>query len=86
MGDCLDDEPTDTNEYAYPEEQPGFRYNAEVQCRLQYNTTDSEVSACSSMNEICSILWCRVNGECITNMRPTAPGTPCGNRKVRFAN
>lgn len=84
LGDCLDDEPTDISEYAYPDEQPGRKYNAEIQCRLQYNVTDSEVSACSSMNEICSTLWCRVNGECITNMRPTAPGTLCGKRKVCF--
>ncbi|XP_065365099.1 A disintegrin and metalloproteinase with thrombospondin motifs 6 isoform X1 [Calliphora vicina] len=81
LGECLDDKPDDKIEYAYPEEQPGHRYSAEVQCRLQYNVTDSEVRACSSMNEICSTLWCRVNGECITNMRPTAPGTPCGSRK-----
>ncbi|XP_061390708.1 A disintegrin and metalloproteinase with thrombospondin motifs 12-like isoform X1 [Musca vetustissima] len=81
LGDCLDDEPTALNEYVYPDEMPGKKYNAELQCRLQYNVTDSEVEACSSMNEICSTLWCRVNGECITNMRPTAPGTLCGKRK-----
>ncbi|XP_075156811.1 ADAM metallopeptidase with thrombospondin type 1 motif B [Haematobia irritans] len=79
LGDCLDDEPTTLDQYAYPEEQPGKRYNAELQCRLQYNVTDSEV--CSPMYEICSTLWCNVNGECITNMRPTAPGTLCGKRK-----
>ncbi|XP_013106466.2 A disintegrin and metalloproteinase with thrombospondin motifs 6 isoform X1 [Stomoxys calcitrans] len=79
LGDCLDDEPTPLDEYAYPEEQPGKKYNAELQCRLQYNVTDSEV--CSPMFEICSTLWCKVNGECITNMRPTAPGTMCGKRK-----
>lgn len=86
LGDCLDNEPATFDEYAYPEEMPGKRYNAEVQCRLQYNVTDSEVEACSSMNEICSTLWCRVNGECITNMRPTAPGTLCGKRKVCCGN
>ncbi|XP_037889162.1 A disintegrin and metalloproteinase with thrombospondin motifs 7 isoform X2 [Glossina fuscipes] len=81
LGECLDDAPTPLDKYIYPDQLPGLLYNAEEQCRLQYNVSDSEVQACSSMNEICSTLWCRVHGECITNMRPTAPGTICGKRK-----
>lgn len=36
---------------------------------------------CSTLDEICSQLWCEVNGECVTNMRPAAPGTSCGKNK-----
>lgn len=81
LGGCLDDKPESKDQYEYPELPPGALYNAELQCRLQYNLSDENVSSCSSLNEICSQLWCRVNGECVTNMRPTAPGTNCGKRK-----
>ncbi|XP_030378333.1 A disintegrin and metalloproteinase with thrombospondin motifs 7 [Scaptodrosophila lebanonensis] len=82
LGECLDDSPTPHDEYNLPEVLPGERYNATRQCRMQFNLTDdSDVGACSSPHEFCSTLWCRVNGECVTNMRPTAPGTSCGKRK-----
>ncbi|XP_032580395.1 A disintegrin and metalloproteinase with thrombospondin motifs 7 isoform X1 [Drosophila sechellia] len=82
LGECLDDPPTPLDEYNYTGELPGMRYNARGQCRLQFNlTTDSEVGACSAPHEFCSTLWCKVNGECVTHMRPTAPGTLCGRNK-----
>ncbi|XP_054731026.1 A disintegrin and metalloproteinase with thrombospondin motifs 12 [Anastrepha obliqua] len=83
LGNCLDDTPTPVKEYVYPALPPGVLFDAERQCRLQFNLTDSDVNAssCTSMTEICSALWCRVNGECVTNMRPTAPGTSCGDGK-----
>uniref|UniRef100_A0A6P4F749 A disintegrin and metalloproteinase with thrombospondin motifs 7 isoform X2 n=1 Tax=Drosophila rhopaloa TaxID=1041015 RepID=A0A6P4F749_DRORH len=82
LGECLDDPPTPLDEYNYTGELPGMRYNARGQCRLQFNlTTDSEVGACSTPHEFCSTLWCKVNGECVTHMRPTAPGTLCGRNK-----
>ncbi|KAH8266756.1 hypothetical protein KR026_005522 [Drosophila bipectinata] len=82
LGECLDDPPTPLDEYNYPDELPGARYNARGQCRLQFNlTNDSEVGSCSAPHEFCSTLWCRVNGECVTHMRPTAPGTACGRNK-----
>ncbi|XP_030569092.1 A disintegrin and metalloproteinase with thrombospondin motifs 7 [Drosophila novamexicana] len=82
LGECLNDSPTPPDEYNYPEVLPGERYNAKRQCRMQFNlTTDSDVGACSAPHEFCSTLWCRVNGECVTNMRPTAPGTACGKNK-----
>ncbi|XP_017064274.1 A disintegrin and metalloproteinase with thrombospondin motifs 7 isoform X1 [Drosophila eugracilis] len=82
LGECLDDPPTPLDEYNYTGELPGMRYNARGQCRLQFNlTTDSEVGACSTPLEFCSTLWCKVNGECVTHMRPTAPGTLCGRNK-----
>ncbi|XP_034489827.1 A disintegrin and metalloproteinase with thrombospondin motifs 7 [Drosophila innubila] len=82
LGECLDDSPENANEYTYPEALPGERYNAKRQCRMQFNlTTDSDVGACSAPHEFCSTLWCRVDGECVTNMRPTAPGTACGKNK-----
>ncbi|KAH8418940.1 hypothetical protein KR222_005738, partial [Zaprionus bogoriensis] len=82
LGECLDDSPTPLDEYNYPEALPGERYNVKRQCRMQFNlTADSDVGACSKPQEFCSTLWCRVNGECVTNMRPTAPGTACGKNK-----
>ena len=81
MGKCLDDSPTEI-EYPYPDLPPGAMYNAELQCRLQFNVTDEDITVCSAPHEICSQLWCQVNGECVTNMRPTAPGTKCGKHKV----
>ncbi|XP_068158659.1 A disintegrin and metalloproteinase with thrombospondin motifs 7 isoform X2 [Drosophila tropicalis] len=82
LGECLDDSPTPLDEYNYTGELPGARYNAKGQCRMQFNlTNDSDVGACSAPHEFCSTLWCRVNGECVTNMRPTAPGTSCGRNK-----
>lgn len=58
-------------------------YNADLQCRLQFNTTDELVRVCSKSDEICSQLWCMVNDICVTQMRPAAPGTHCGKHKVR---
>uniref|UniRef100_A0A034VFX3 A disintegrin and metalloproteinase with thrombospondin motifs 12 n=1 Tax=Bactrocera dorsalis TaxID=27457 RepID=A0A034VFX3_BACDO len=83
FGDCLDDAPTPKRKYVYPALPPGVLFDVETQCRLQFNLTEADVNAssCTSMDEICSTLWCRVNGECITNLRPTAPGTSCGDGK-----
>lgn len=58
-------------------------YNADLQCRLQFNETDEMVHVCSKLDEICSRLWCLVNDVCTTQLRPAAPGTHCGKHKVR---
>ncbi|XP_055304525.1 A disintegrin and metalloproteinase with thrombospondin motifs 7 [Sitodiplosis mosellana] len=79
LGNCLDDSPTEME--VYPDLPPGAMYNADLQCRLQFNTTDESVKVCSKMNEICSQLWCLVNDECVTQLRPAAPGTNCGKHK-----
>ncbi|XP_053669727.1 A disintegrin and metalloproteinase with thrombospondin motifs 7, partial [Anopheles nili] len=81
LGKCLEDKPSQ-DEYAYPELPPGAMYNADLQCRLQFNSTDEEMTVCSKLNEICTQLWCLVGGEvCTTMLRPAAPGTNCGRRK-----
>ncbi|XP_043584459.1 A disintegrin and metalloproteinase with thrombospondin motifs 7-like isoform X4 [Bombus pyrosoma] len=74
-GECLEDEPAD-NDYSYPELPPGAMYNAEHQCRLQFGVR--EASVCSPLQEICSKLWCIVDGTCTTMLHPAAPGTHCG--------
>ncbi|XP_012281942.2 A disintegrin and metalloproteinase with thrombospondin motifs 7 [Orussus abietinus] len=74
-GDCLEDEPAD-NDYSYPDLPPGAMYNAEHQCRLQFGVR--EASVCSPLEEICSKLWCIVDGSCTTMLHPAAPGTHCG--------
>ncbi|XP_058791998.1 A disintegrin and metalloproteinase with thrombospondin motifs 7-like isoform X2 [Phymastichus coffea] len=74
-GECLEDEPAD-NDYAYPDLPPGAMYNAEHQCRLQFAVR--EASVCSPLEEICSKLWCVVDGVCTTMLHPAAPGTHCG--------
>ncbi|KAJ8669558.1 hypothetical protein QAD02_000817, partial [Eretmocerus hayati] len=74
-GECLEDEPAD-NDYAYPDLPPGALYNAEHQCRLQFAVRDASV--CSPPEEICSKLWCVVDGVCTTMLHPAAPGTQCG--------
>ncbi|XP_033219978.1 A disintegrin and metalloproteinase with thrombospondin motifs 7-like isoform X2 [Belonocnema kinseyi] len=74
-GTCLEDEPAD-NDYAYPDLPPGAMYNAEHQCRLQFGLR--EASVCSPLQEICSKLWCVVDGTCTTMLHPAAPGTHCG--------
>lgn len=56
-------------------------YNSNLQCRLQFNTTDETVRLCSKMDEICSQLWCLVDTVCLTLMRPAAPGTKCGKHE-----
>lgn len=60
---------------------PGAMYNADHQCRLQFNSTDENINVCSKPEEICSQLWCMVNEQCITQLRPAAPGTGCGHHK-----
>ena len=60
----------------------GAIYNADLQCRLQYNKTDETVRVCSKLDEICSVLWCLVNESCETQMKPAASGTHCGKHKV----
>jgi hypothetical protein len=56
-------------------------YNADLQCRLQFNSTDETISLCSRPNEICSQLWCMVDGACTTLLRPAAAGTHCEKHK-----
>ncbi|KAI4488514.1 hypothetical protein M0802_011554 [Mischocyttarus mexicanus] len=76
-GECLEDEPTvKPTQYPYPELPPGAMYNAEHQCRLQFGVRDASV--CSPLQEICSKLWCIVDGSCTTMLHPAAPGTHCG--------
>lgn len=65
----------------YPDLPAGAMYNADLQCRLQFNITDDLVKVCSKMDEICSQIWCLVNDECVTQLRPAAPGTNCGKHK-----
>ncbi|ETN58597.1 adamts-7 [Anopheles darlingi] len=79
LGKCLEDEPSQ-EEYEYPELPPGAMYNADLQCRLQFNSTDEEMTVCSKLGEICTQLWCLVDEVCTTMLRPAAPGTNCGRR------
>ncbi|PNF40674.1 hypothetical protein B7P43_G03792 [Cryptotermes secundus] len=74
-GQCLEDEPTQ-NDYNYPDLPPGAMYNADHQCRLQFGTRMTAV--CTLLEEICSRLWCVVDGMCTTMLRPAAAGTHCG--------
>ncbi|XP_055605597.1 A disintegrin and metalloproteinase with thrombospondin motifs 6-like [Uranotaenia lowii] len=80
LGKCLEDQPSQ-QEYSYPELPPGAMYNAHLQCRLQFNSTDEDMKVCSKLDEICNQLWCLVDGVCMTMMRPAAPGTHCGKHK-----
>lgn len=82
LGKCLDDHPTELEVLTYPDLPAGAMYNADLQCRLQFNTTDETVRVCSKMDEICTQLWCLVNDECITQLRPAASGTNCGRHRV----
>lgn len=67
--------------YEYPDLPPGTIYKADVQCRHQFNVTDENVTVCSKLEEICSQLWCYVDGGCVTQLRAAAPGTSCGKHK-----
>lgn len=82
LGKCLEDAPTPLEEYQYPELPAGAMYNADLQCRLQFNATDEDLKVCSQLDEICSQLWCSLNGTCTTLLRPAAPGTHCARHKV----
>ena len=68
-------------EYPYPELPAGAMYNADLQCRLQFNSTDEDLKVCSQLDEICSQLWCSLNNTCTTLLRPAAPGTHCARHK-----
>lgn len=65
----------------YPELPPGAMYNANLQCQMQFNSTDESIIVCSKLDEICSQLWCLVDGVCTTLLRPAAPGTNCFKHK-----
>lgn len=80
LGECLDDEPSDET-YSYPDLPPGAMYNAEHQCHLEFG---KGAKLCSRMDEICSSLWCEVDGSCITSLKPAATGTHCGKHKVNI--
>jgi hypothetical protein len=69
FGKCLEDSPTEIDDYTYPELPPGAIYNSNLQCRLQFNSTDENVKVCSKLDEICSQLWCSVNDVCTTLLR-----------------
>ncbi|KRT86067.1 hypothetical protein AMK59_1874, partial [Oryctes borbonicus] len=75
LGECLQDEPQTVEDYKYPPLPPGAMYDAEYQCRLQFG---DYAQVCTPASEICSRLWCTVNGTCTTQLRPAAPGTYCG--------
>ncbi|XP_065156634.1 A disintegrin and metalloproteinase with thrombospondin motifs 12-like [Atheta coriaria] len=75
-GECLQDSPSEEiAEYEYPQLPAGAIYNAEYQCRLQFG---NNATVCVQLDEICTRLWCEVNGSCTTQLRPAAPGTHCG--------
>ncbi|XP_017770660.1 PREDICTED: A disintegrin and metalloproteinase with thrombospondin motifs 7, partial [Nicrophorus vespilloides] len=79
MGRCLQDAPSEGSEnYEYPELPAGAMYNAEYQCRFQFG---EDAQMCTPLDEICSRLWCQVNGTCTTQLRPAAAGTHCGKHK-----
>lgn len=80
LGRCLEDSPTDI-QYEYPELPAGAMYNADHQCRLQFNSTEENMVVCSKPDEICSQLWCLVDGVCISQLAPAASGTTCGHHK-----
>ncbi|KAK3916228.1 A disintegrin and metalloproteinase with thrombospondin motifs 7, partial [Frankliniella fusca] len=77
-GACLDDAPT-LGGYQYPDMPAGSMYGAEHQCRLQFGTEEARV--CSELEEVCTRLWCEVDGQCTTLLQPAAPGTMCGKHK-----
>lgn len=78
----MDDAPAEAR-YFPPELPPGAMYGADLQCRMQFNTTDESVKMCAEqLEEICSQLWCYVDGLCVTQMRPAAAGTKCGHHQV----
>ncbi|KAJ1530655.1 hypothetical protein ONE63_005527 [Megalurothrips usitatus] len=77
-GACLDDVPS-LGGYQYPDLPAGSMYDAEHQCRLQFGTEEGGV--CSGVEEVCSRLWCEVDGQCTTLLQPAAPGTACGKHK-----
>ncbi|KAK6644121.1 hypothetical protein RUM43_000388 [Polyplax serrata] len=76
LGKCLNDKPTPDENYEYPELPPGAIYDASFQCQLQFGSKGMEV--CTPLPEICSRLWCVVDGVCTTMLKPAAPGTVCG--------
>ncbi|KAF5299315.1 hypothetical protein FQA39_LY02488 [Lamprigera yunnana] len=78
LGECLQDEPQEIQDYQYPELPAGAMYNAELQCRLQFGL---QAKVCSQLSEICSRLWCEINNVCKSQLRPAAPGTQCGKHK-----
>ncbi|KAF7274067.1 hypothetical protein GWI33_013249 [Rhynchophorus ferrugineus] len=79
LGKCLQDPPTETEEYQYPSLPAGAMYDATYQCRLQFGAAEAEV--CSPLDDICSRLWCTVNDTCTSLLRPAAPGTRCAKHK-----
>lgn len=56
-------------------------YDADHQCKFQFG---QNASFCSEMSNLCEALWCRLDGQCITKLRPAAEGTICDNNKWCF--
>lgn len=59
----------------------GAIYNADFQCRLQFNVTDYNVTVCED-DKICQELWCYTEEGCISKQVPAASGTNCDKHKV----
>ncbi|XP_034246810.1 A disintegrin and metalloproteinase with thrombospondin motifs 7-like [Thrips palmi] len=78
-GACLDDAPT-LGGFQYPDMPAGSMYDVEHQCRLQFGTEEAGVCPADS-EEVCTRLWCEVEGQCTTLLQPAAPGTACGKHK-----
>ncbi|XP_013406430.1 A disintegrin and metalloproteinase with thrombospondin motifs 7 isoform X2 [Lingula anatina] len=72
-GYCLEDEPAD-HKFAQTNLPPGVMYDADHQCRLQYGP---EASHCKGIENVCSILWCRIDNRCLTRLETAAEGTRC---------
>uniref|UniRef100_A0A336MHP1 CSON001890 protein n=1 Tax=Culicoides sonorensis TaxID=179676 RepID=A0A336MHP1_CULSO len=81
LGSCLEDSPLEDSVYEYPDLPAGAMYDADHQCRLQFNSTDETIVVCSKPEEICQTLWCTTSEGCITKLRPAASGTKCGHHK-----
>ncbi|KOC66352.1 A disintegrin and metalloproteinase with thrombospondin motifs 7 [Habropoda laboriosa] len=77
LGFCLEDEPQN---YEFPRTEllPGVMYDADDQCRLQYN---SDARHCD-LGITCEALRCVIPGKgCVSARKPPAEGTRCGENR-----
>ncbi|CAK9804397.1 A disintegrin and metalloproteinase with thrombospondin motifs 7 [Anthophora plagiata] len=77
LGFCLEDEPQN---YEFPgtEFLPGVMYDADDQCRLQYN---ADARQCD-LGITCETLRCTIPGKgCVSARKPPAEGTRCGENR-----
>eukprot|EP00095_Tigriopus_kingsejongensis_P009094 maker-scaffold295_size218279-snap-gene-1.25 protein:Tk09094 transcript:maker-scaffold295_size218279-snap-gene-1.25-mRNA-1 annotation:"a disintegrin and metalloproteinase with thrombospondin motifs 7 isoform x2" len=80
--ECLKNASADSIQATMEPTPTGTLFDAHHQCRLKFGRSDSKLCPLfSDRSEFCRILWCEVDGKCLTLGDPPEAGTLCGDHQ-----